>query len=109
MRSFVTIILLALTACVNDHIVVADAPFECDSASPPEFNDILPIMESKCATAGCHNADNNYIPHLTTKEQVTANRGDCKSQIENAVMPPPGYTLTESEKEKILCWLNYGK
>jgi len=90
--------------CVNDHVQIP--VYKCSPDHPIAFEDIAGIVSTKCAITGCHNAQNNYIPHLTDETDFSNNRADCRSQILDGAMPPvDAIPLTQDEKAKILCWL----
>lgn len=103
----ISLVLLAIIACAKDQV---DAPvYVCRTDQVISYSAISSIITAKCATAGCHEASNNYIPHLVTQQEVTNNRSDCLFQINNGAMPPAQETaLSADERAKILCWLQYG-
>ncbi len=98
-------LVVLLVACVNDHAV---APaFECDPKVPLNYDAITAIVQTKCASSGCHVHANSSIPSLTTPAEFTNNRFDVWTQIQAGAMPPSSATpLTSDERAKILCWIS---
>jgi hypothetical protein len=83
--------------------------------------DILPVLVSRCASAGCHDAaahrgGYNFTSYATTKNTVTAgNPGQSKlyqvisNTSEEDKMPPSGSSqLTLAEIDSIGKWISYG-
>jgi len=71
-------------------------------------SDVSPIIQSVCATAGCHNAGSTNGPGpLTTYQQVFDARTLIRSAVLSGLMPKSG-TLTASEKSAIICWIDAG-
>lgn len=92
--------------CVNDTLT-----FQCSPSVSLSYElDIAPIVSTKCAAAGCHDGSNPAVPTLSNFTQVAGNANDIKFQIGNEAMPPSSSTpLTDSEKAKILCWIEQGE
>jgi hypothetical protein len=83
--------------------------------------DILPVLVSRCASAGCHDATThrggyNFTSYATTKNTVIAgNPGQSKlyqvitNASEEDKMPPAGSSqLTVAEIDSISKWIGYG-
>lgn len=70
-------------------------------------NDIKPIMDVSCNLSGCHNAGTG-TRDWTTYEKTKANSGSIKVRTANKSMPIGGLTLTQSEIDKIACWVDDG-
>lgn len=83
--------------------------------------DILPVLFSKCASAGCHDAAThtggyNFTTYATTKNTVVAgNPGQSKlyqvisNTSQDDKMPPAGSSqLTIAEIDSIGKWIRYG-
>lgn len=70
-------------------------------------NQILPIFEANCNTAGCHSPVDVNEP-LTNYEEVAKNLIDVQIMVLNGTMPPPPDVITQTEKELILLWIEQG-
>ena len=70
--------------------------------------DVNPIVQSVCAMAGCHNAGSFNGPGaLTNYSQVFNARSSIRPAISSGLMPQ-GSTLSASQKNSILCWIDMG-
>ena len=70
-------------------------------------NDIKPILDASCNLSGCHNAGTG-TRDWTTYEKVNSNAGNIKARTANKSMPIGGLTLTQTEIDKIACWVDDG-
>lgn len=80
---------------------------DCATVPARFSNDVLPLIQNKCATA-CHNAfSTNAGGPLTNYTQI-ANKADLiKFMVETRQMPQVG-TLTDAEIKIISCWVDAG-
>jgi uncharacterized membrane protein len=73
--------------------------------------DIQPVINTKCALSGCHNAGST-LGDFTTYAGVKAraDNGRLRRNVfELKIMPPPtAVQLSEHEKEQLKCWLDNG-
>lgn len=67
---------------------------------------ILPIVESKCATGGCH--DGQFRPDLRLYEKAFFYRDLMKKYTQDKSMPFDGPALTQSQIDLIACWVDDG-
>lgn len=75
--------------------------------------DILPIIETKCAIAGCHNGDMGPELKWTDFEQFhkRAESGLVRYRVTHRIMPPsfsPAGPLTQEQINAIACWSEQG-
>jgi len=71
-------------------------------------SDVNPIIQSTCAVSGCHEAGSiNGVGPLTTHQQIFAARAQIKTAVNNGTMPKNG-SLTPTQKNNILCWIDAG-
>lgn len=71
-------------------------------------SDVNPIIQSVCATSGCHNASStNGVGPLTNYQQVFNARTNIRSAIVSGLMPKNG-TLSADQKSAIICWIDSG-
>ena len=75
-------------------------------------SEIKPIINSSCATPGCHNGDNGPDRNWTVFSNVQGKRLSIKDRINR---PPgtPGHmpavgSLTADQIETITCWVDQG-
>jgi hypothetical protein len=102
---------LFIFSCKNDKgpLPMAAAIGECDSVVYYK-EDIVPIMNAKCATPGCHVPGSSYGDFTTyTGTKVRLDDGTIKSTVFNNTpypMPQAGsLPLTDAEKKKLNCWI----
>ena len=69
--------------------------------------DIKPILDTKCATTGCHNGDNGSTRNWTIFDNVKSNAKHIKLRTGNKTMPL-GDTLTQDQINLIACWVDDG-
>lgn len=68
---------------------------------------ILPLISSKCATSGCHNASSSNGPGpLTNYAQIFASRTSILSAVTANRMPQGGPALSTQEKAALNCWID---
>lgn len=83
-----------------------DPVFNCAAVDTLIFDDIKPIIITRCAVNGCHDGSNASIPTLVTEQDLKDNLSDSQFQIERGAMPPTSSApLTEFEKAKLLCYI----
>jgi hypothetical protein len=70
--------------------------------------DVNPVIQNICATSGCHNATSTNGPGpLTTYQQVFNARASVRAAVASGTMPQ-NTTLTTTQKNAILCWIDNG-
>lgn len=81
--------------------------------------DVLPVLVSSCATAGCHDAASRVDGYQLTdyanaiKKGVSAGRATSSkiyTEIANGSMPTPGsgIRMTQAQKDIVAKWINQG-
>ena len=103
--------------------VVFDNPADAGRPSPSFNADILPILTSRCAFAGCHVAGGPDGINLRTYDAViageedddddtviagNARRSELVEQIVEGEMPPNGPPLPAAQIQLIIDWINEG-
>ncbi len=103
---------VAASSCYYDKEEIlypgSNNPVDC-SITPSAFSiDVQPLIVSKCAIPGCHDASasggvilQNYAQISTKIERINTRALVLKS------MPPSG-PLTPAEQAKIKCWIDGG-
>ena len=79
------------------------------SAVPKSFSaNIQPITSTRCVISGCHDAGSVNGPGpLTSYQQIFNARSSIRSAVATGLMPQ-GSTLTQSQINTILCWIDNG-
>ena len=103
---------MAVVSCYNDKeelLYPNTTNLDCTTVSAKYSTDIAPIMQTKCATSGCHNASSSAAGIvLQTHAQVASKANQIKQAcIVNKSMPPAG-PLPIAEQNAIQCWINAG-
>ena len=81
----------------------------CDGINAKFSSDVLPLIQTKCATGGaCHGAGSTNGPGaLTSFNQIENAAGSIKDAVLSGRMPLGG-TLTNTQIKQISCWVNNG-
>ncbi|HMM11466.1 MAG TPA: hypothetical protein PKE03_05175 [Bacteroidales bacterium] len=129
-RFFYLMLIIALmqVACKHDPVIPDDGqdpiPSQtCDSDTVYFQNDILPLLNSGCASSGCHNAASaqdgvvltDYASIIRTGKVKAGNPGNSKLYkvlIENdpndRMPPPPRTAFTTEQITKVRRWIEQG-
>ena len=87
----------------------SNCQFDLDTFLPSGISfqqSVSPIIMNSCAITGCHNGTNN-LPNFTLFGPVQANAAMIKTRTQSGNMPKTG-TLTQNEKDLIVCWVDDG-
>lgn len=126
------VILVGLLSCKHEPINPntntlptnkAKVSINCSTDSVYFENDILPIIISNCAMAGCHDANSskdgvildNYLNIIATGEIIAGNASKSElfeviteKKSDKIMPPPPNQPLTAEQINKIEQWINQG-
>jgi hypothetical protein len=95
--------LVSFLSCTTDK-------FETDPCFAVSYLEtIRPMVESKCATSGCH--VEGFQPGDFTKYEVLKQKaadGKIQLMVFNLGIMPPLHNLTETEKSQLQCWIQSG-
>jgi hypothetical protein len=82
---------------------------DCSAVTNKAFNaDVLPIIQSSCAIAGCHAAGSTNGPGaLTNHPEVFGARSSIRSAVATGQMPKNS-SLSTAQKNSIICWIDSG-
>jgi hypothetical protein len=82
---------------------------DCSLVSNKSFSaDVNPIIQSTCVISGCHNAGSGNGPgELLNYNEISSNKAAIRSAVSTGIMPKTG-SLTTSQKNSILCWVDSG-
>lgn len=86
----------------------SNTPPRC-ATTPAKFStDVLPLIQSKCAIPGCHNAAASGGLTFQTYTQISAAKLRIHTQaVVQKTMPPTG-PLLPAESDKLKCWIDGG-
>lgn len=69
---------------------------------------VLPLMQTRCAIGGCHDAaSTNHGGPFTNYNQIKAKSNEIRSAVLTGLMPQ-GSSLTPEEIKLISCWVEGG-
>jgi len=68
-------------------------------------DDIMPIIDTKCAVSGCHNGSES--PNFTNPQNVRTHAAKIKQLTQSGEMPREG-SLSATQKALIACWVDDG-
>ena len=109
---FISLIALFVSGCYYDNeqlLYPAPAAGSCSSISAKFSTDVAPIISSKCATAGCHNAASAAGGTvLETFAQISAKAVRIRQRCIVEKTMPPGGGLSTSEIAILNCWISSG-
>jgi len=101
--------LLASTGCYYDNKEELYGTLAPDTSAVSFATDIQPMIQSNCATAGCH-AANGQSPALTNYAQIFAQKDRIKARaVDGTPSPMPSSGLMSvANRNKITAWINKG-
>lgn len=105
---FLFTVLASGFACTKNSVNAMTA-IDCNGAQKSFAADVNPIVQTSCATdSDCHGSGSISGPgELLTYSQIFNARAQISSAIVSGDMPKDA-SLTASEKNAILCWINTG-
>ena len=111
---FISIIALFVSGCYYDneqllYPATTTTAGTCASISAKFSTDVAPIISTKCATSGCHNAASAAGGTvLETYAQISAKAVRIRQRCIIDRTMPPGGGLTTSELNILNCWISSG-
>jgi hypothetical protein len=105
---FLIVLLIGFSSC-SKTADTTTAAGDCNGTQKSFTNDISPIVQSTCAiNSGCHASGSSNGPGaLTNYQQVFNARAAIRIVVANGSMPQNG-SLSTSQKNSILCWIDNG-
>jgi uncharacterized membrane protein len=109
---FIYVVAITLSGCYYDKedlLYHLPATTNCNTINAKFSVDIAPLMQSKCATSGCHDAATAAGGTvLETYTQVADKAGRINQRcVIDKTMPPNG-ALTTTEISNLSCWISSG-
>jgi hypothetical protein len=82
---------------------------DCTAIGSKYNADISPIIISRCATAGCHDAGSNNGDYTTYDGiKIKVKNGTFENRVLIVNDMPSNGVLSEADRKKIKCWLDNG-
>ncbi|MFM2226379.1 MAG: hypothetical protein RJA07_2581 [Bacteroidota bacterium] len=102
-----TLVIATLVACKKTTTTATAT--DCSGSNKSFSSDVKLIISSSCATgSSCHGTGSTRgCGALTTYTEIYANRNSVSSSVSSGRMPL-GSTLTSTQKNNIICWVNQG-
>ncbi len=70
--------------------------------------DVAPIISQSCGVTNCHDGSNSFRSTLTNYTGLFNNRLGSLSRINSGAMPKSPGTISNADKQTVLCWLEDG-
>lgn len=101
---------LILTSCYNDNEQDIYGEVTCDTTDVTFSNSIQPIIDSSCATTGCHVSGGTGSGDFTSFNGIQSkiNNGSFENRVLVQKDMPPGTPLSDCDLELIQAWLDAG-
>lgn len=82
---------------------------DCNTVTNKAYTaDVSPIIQTRCAIAGCHAAGStNSGGPFTNHTEVFNKRSNIRTAVSSGAMPQ-GSSLTTAQKNSIICWIDSG-
>ena len=97
---------IIITACSKGNSAVTAV--DCTGEAKSFVTDVSPVIQANCTSPGCHNSGSNNGPGaLITYQQIFNARISIRAAVASGSMPQGG-SLSASQKNTILCWIDNG-
>ncbi len=90
--------------------------YDCTGLTPTYTKDVKPLMDTYCATSGCHSASSkadgkDYSSYTVVKTNSSSNAfmGSMQHLSGYNAMPKGSSKLSDTQLKTISCWINNGK
>ncbi len=104
-------ICLVMAACKKDEILT----YDCTGLTPTYTDDVKQIIDTKCATSGCHNATTKADGYDFSSYAATIAHagkdvfmGSMQHLGQYVAMPENGAKLSDTQLQTISCWIENG-
>ena len=105
------LLLLGMMSCKKEKVTT----YDCTGLTPTYTAEIKGIMDSQCATSGCHNASSKKAGiDLSTYAKVKSESakdkfiGSMQHKSGYTAMPEGASKLDDATIQKISCWVSNG-
>ncbi len=116
MKKYFGVLLLAIIGIGSGCDKESEKPtYDCTTVSPTYTNQVKTILDSECATAGCHNAVSkkaglDYSTYEEAKEGAMDNNffGSIHHLDGYDAMPEDAPKLSDTQLQLLTCWVESG-
>lgn len=113
---YITAVILVtalITGCYNDNeeLLYGSSTEDCSTVQAKYVTDILPIVTTKCAIAGCHDANapaNSSGFSLLTYDELRSKVDRISVRVVTQMTMPPTGPLPPADISKFKCWIASG-
>jgi len=99
----------AASACYYDNEVqLYGEGVDCSQVTAKYSSDVSPIIQTKCAYAGCHDAGAAGGVNLSSYALIFQNASRIRTAVVVSKTMPKSGSITPTELAKIKCWLDSG-
>ena len=110
--SILAMCMLVLQSCYHDKEELlypgSNTAADCTTTASKFSTDIYPIVSSKCAISGCHDATASGGVLLQNYTQINAKTGRINVRALTEKSMPPTGALLPAEINKLKCWIVSG-
>ncbi|MEO6669473.1 MAG: hypothetical protein ABIN36_08355 [Ferruginibacter sp.] len=104
--------LFVLAGCYNDKEELlypgSNIPADCATVPSKFAADVYPMITSRCAVSGCHDATASGGVILQNYTQINSKQDRINARVVIEKSMPPTGPLLPAEINKIKCWINNG-
>ncbi|WP_317896794.1 hypothetical protein [Aurantibacillus circumpalustris] len=98
---------ISSSSCKKNNSSSSYSP-DCTGTTPTYKTEVSPLFSTYCATSGCHTSGSSQGPGaLTTYAEIKNASFSIRTSIVSGRMPQ-GTTLTTTQKNTIVCWIDAG-
>lgn len=107
---FILLLIIVLQSCYYDKEEELYGPVLCDIIDVSYATDVEPIINSSCATSGCHVAGGSGPGNFTNFNELEAKvaNGSFENRVINQRTMPPGTQLQDCELQILQVWIDNG-
>lgn len=99
----------AISACYYDNEeILYGKEVDCSQVTAKFAADVLPIIQSKCAYSGCHDAGAAGGLNLTSYNLIFQNASRIRTAVVVTKTMPKSGSITPAELARLKCWLDSG-
>ena len=101
---------LALYSCYNDNEEELYGPVSCDVSNVTYSNEVIAIINSSCATTGCHVSGGTGPGNFTSYNDLkaTVDNGTFENRVLIQKTMPPSTPLSDCDLQILQTWLDEG-
>lgn len=102
--------IITFHSCYNDKVEDLYGPVTCDLSDITYTNDVAIIINSSCATTGCHVSGGTGTGNFTNFSELKSkvDNGTFATRVLNDKTMPPSTPLTECELLILQNWIDNG-